>query len=149
MQSQLNEIMKMHEQNKKFYKETDTINRQQKSYKNPRTEKYDHSMEEFNGYLQKQTQPWRKKNRWSRKEGTSNYLVRGTKIKRVKKIYGTYGTWSKKLYACNGNSRRERKREKCIFSNSGWTLPNMGERDEHPNPWGPKELKGYTEKDYN
>ena len=57
MQSQLNEIMKMHEQNKKFYKETDTINRQQKSYKNPRAEKYDHSMEEFNGYLQKQTQP--------------------------------------------------------------------------------------------
>lgn len=45
--------MKMHEQNKKFYKETDTINRQQKPYKNPRAEKYDHSMEECNGYLQK------------------------------------------------------------------------------------------------
>ena len=41
---------------------TDTINRQQKPHKNPRAEKYDHSMEEFNGYFQKQTQPWRKKN---------------------------------------------------------------------------------------
>lgn len=26
---------------------------------------------------------------------------------------------------------------------------NTGERNEHPNPWGPKEPKGYTEKDYN
>ena len=57
---------------------------------------------------------------------------------RLKKAMGIMWHNEKRQYSHYGNSIRRGEREK---DNNGWKLPQTGERNEHSDARGPKDLK--------
>lgn len=104
----------MHRQNKKINREK--IKQQQKPHRNPRAETYDHSTWEFNRDFQKQTQPWRRKNQWTRREHIWKYPVKEAKIKEWKKPMGYMGhNQIKDMDMTRIPGKEKEKGKKCIF----------------------------------
>lgn len=112
----------MHEQNEKF-KEIDVLKT------NPRVEKHNDWMEEFNkgsiNDLENRTldivQSEKKKGKKERE--------RKKRKEKIKDNLRTYGTqWKETIFIVHGSFRKKRERHrKYIYSSKGWKLPKSGD----------------------